>query len=102
MSTKFIIEATRLVAIEELDFDDRQDDKDLVQGVYILEVDEDNPDPEDKALDIFHSSVPVACLEHYKFDVRRPTPEDEARSDLIEVKPFDPVEYMRSLNKRIR
>lgn len=29
MSTKIIIEATRLVAIEELDYDDRKDGTDL-------------------------------------------------------------------------
>jgi hypothetical protein len=101
MSTKIIIEATRLVAIEELDYDDRRDGKDLVQGVYVVDVEEDSQDPEEKALDIFHSSVPVACLEHYNFEARRPTPEDDARTDLIEVKPFDPDEYIRALDAQI-
>jgi hypothetical protein len=88
--TKMIVEATRLVPISALDHDDKQDGRDLVQGTYVVEVDEGSHDSQvEAALDIFHSSVPVACLEHYDFDVRKATPEDEGRDDLIEVEPFD-------------
>jgi hypothetical protein len=99
MTSKIIIEATRLVPIEDLHHDDTKDGKDLVQGTYVVEVGRGSYEAQvEAALDTFHSSVPVSCLEYYSFDVRKFTSEDESRDDIIKVEPFDPKTFIEALN----
>jgi hypothetical protein len=100
-TVKMIIEASRLVSIDELDHDDKSDGKDLVQGIYVVEVGQGTYESQvETALDVFHRSVPVSCLEHYDFNVRSMTSQDEARDDIIEVEPFDLAEAMKGALQR--
>ena len=55
-----------IVQWEERDFDDQADDP---VDEYSYDVDAANPEAaSEAALDIFHSTVPIACLEHFDID----------------------------------
>jgi hypothetical protein len=61
LKTKFIITVHQLVSDHRLDPDDLDY---RPEGAYSVEATDI-----ENALDIFHSSVPVACLDDYEIDV---------------------------------
>jgi hypothetical protein len=53
----FVIDCTRLVPIKKLDYDDKQCQP---WGRYVVQADNI-----EEALDIFHSKIGIACLDHF-------------------------------------
>lgn len=60
---KFSIMVKQLVPDRELDYDDLQENP---SGEYIVEGED-----EEDALDEFHHTVPIACLDHFDIEVRK-------------------------------
>lgn len=60
MLKKYRIEVTQTVGNHELDPDDRIDNPSGVHHFY--------SDSEEHALDDFHSTIPIACLEDFDID----------------------------------
>ena len=65
----FTITLTQIAEDEDLDFDDRMEFGECGSGGKAYETEMFNVDDEEAALDVFHASVPIACLENYEWEV---------------------------------
>lgn len=76
----WIIEVTVVGNPEHLDASDCDlDGQCLVDGAYRLTIAgglASGPDPESAALDVFHTVVPISCLEDFQIVIRPEGPED--------------------------
>lgn len=65
--TNLFVHVEALLAVDQLDFEDKS-----VSGIYVVLVDPGTPVKAlaNAALDGFHSSIPISCLDHFKIEVR--------------------------------
>ena len=81
---KFIVQAKCNTSKEFLDYDDQQE-LELICEPFKVEC-----ETEDEALDAYHSTIPIACLDYFDIDVlieepdREPEPEEPPVDDSLD------------------
>lgn len=77
-----IVEVGCLVDFDDLDPDDLDAEGNCaVDGAWRVSLPGPCPDPTEAALDLFHRSVPIACLEDFQITVRAETAVDRAAGE---------------------